>query len=340
MKQTYIIIDDDPQSILKTQAVASRFEGFLCVATAQNYDDAINVILEHNPKIIFLEIDPSDKTSNLSLLLINELHRYLKIIPKIIVVTKYKDFAYEAVKYDVLDYYTKPLGINELRKSVLKMDKMNASVAPQNLAINPVDDAITSETFSIFDALETTNQEKLIAPEVIYEDEIVPESIPENIPEIHEPIEVVSVHDDSRTAPDPEVVKMGKPGSWPIENKTTKDEKPLIICVKSYSDYRFIEATDICYLKADNNSTDIHLHNGEMITAFKTMKNFEMALSFPFVRIHNSYIVNIDYVSRIHTGNAVCYIKKTAIKLPFSKSYKENVDAILSSISKGNYLEI
>ena len=122
--------------------------------------------------------------------------------------------------------------------------------------------------------------------------------------------------------------------------ETRKEDKPLIICVKSYGDYRFIEAKDICYLQADNNSTDIHLYNGEMITAFKTLKHFEGVLSSPFVRIHNSYIVNIDYVSRIHTGNAVCYIKNTTTKLPFSKSYKENVDSIINSITNGNYLEI
>ena len=126
----------------------------------------------------------------------------------------------------------------------------------------------------------------------------------------------------------------------PIQGDTNKQEKPLIICVKSYGDYRFIEAKDICYLQADNNSTDIHLFNGEMITAFKTLKHFENVLSFPFIRIHNSYIVNIDYVSRIHTGNSVCYIKNTITKLPFSKSYKENVDAIINRITKGNYLEI
>jgi DNA-binding LytR/AlgR family response regulator len=123
-------------------------------------------------------------------------------------------------------------------------------------------------------------------------------------------------------------------------DKPVIEEKPLIICVKSYGDYRFIEAKDICYLQADNNSTDIHLYNGEMITAFKTLKHFEGVLQSPFVRIHNSYIVNIDYVSRIHTGNAVCYIKNTTIKLPFSKSYKENVDSIINSITNGNYLEI
>ena len=117
-------------------------------------------------------------------------------------------------------------------------------------------------------------------------------------------------------------------------------EKPLIICVKSYGDYRYIDAKDIAYLQADNNSTDIHLNSGEMITAFKTLKHFEGVMSYPFVRIHNSYIVNIDYVSRIHTGNSVCHIKNTTTKLPFSKSYKENIDAIIGTIASGNYLEI
>jgi DNA-binding LytR/AlgR family response regulator len=42
-----------------------------------------------------------------------------------------------------------------------------------------------------------------------------------------------------------------------------------------YGDYRYIDARDICYLQADNNSTDIHLNNGEMVTAFKTLKHFE-----------------------------------------------------------------
>jgi DNA-binding LytR/AlgR family response regulator len=77
-----------------------------------------------------------------------------------------------------------------------------------------------------------------------------------------------------------------------------------------------------------------------MVTAFKTLKHFEGILSSPFTRIHNSYIVNRNYISRIHTGNAVCYIKNTTTKIPFSKSYKENVDAIISEFANGNYLEI
>lgn len=118
-----------------------------------------------------------------------------------------------------------------------------------------------------------------------------------------------------------------------------ENDEPLIICIKSYGDYRFIEASNISYLKADNNSTDIHLKTGEVITAFKTLKSFETTLPLPFVRIHNSYIINITAISRIHTGNSMCHLVGSTLKIPFSKSYKDNVDKIISSIEGGNYIE-
>jgi DNA-binding LytR/AlgR family response regulator len=57
-------------------------------------------------------------------------------------------------------------------------------------------------------------------------------------------------------------------------------------CASTYGDHRYIDAKDICFLQADNNSTDIHLNNGEMITGFKKLKYFEAVLSYPFIRIH------------------------------------------------------
>ena len=96
----------------------------------------------------------------------------------------------------------------------------------------------------------------------------------------------------------------------------------------------------MCFVQADNNSTDIHLNSGEMITAFKTLKYFEAVLSYPFIRIHKSYIVNRNYISRIHNGNSVCYIKNTNTRLPFSKLYKGNVELVISDFANGNYLEI
>lgn len=323
MKHSFIIIDDNQEDILKTMAVAARFQNLNFIGSANNYEKGLDLILEYNPKIVFLEIDPVDKDSRLSLHLINELYRYLKIMPKIIITTNKMDLAFEAIKYEVFDYFTKPLDYNQFRKTILKFERAITEV-PQffsepAIANDPILKA-SQEIIqaSIADAIEV---------EAKAEEEIAVAS------EVQEVVLEPSLDKDDFIAEDSKQTS-------PLIIQNTSEPKPLIICVKSYGDYRFIEAKDICYLQADNNSTDIHLFNGEMITAFKTLKHFEGVLTSPFVRIHNSYIVNIDFVSRIHTGNSVCYIKNTTIKLPFSKSYKENVDSIINSITNGNYLEI
>jgi len=113
-----------------------------------------------------------------------------------------------------------------------------------------------------------------------------------------------------------------------IPEKTLKN-----LCIKSYSDYHFINIQDIVYLKADNNTTDIQLINGKIVTAYKTLKHFESALPFFFVRIHKSYIVNMNHVSRIHFSKSKCYLNYNEI-VPFSISYRENIDFILQRIDQ------
>ena len=304
MSQTYIIIDDDKGSVLKTQAIAERFRNLTFVASANTYDDGVNLILEHQPRLVFLEIDPTDKKSNLSLALINELYRYLSVVPKIIVTTAAKELAYEALQYEVIDYLLKPLNINDFRKAVLKFDRAIKSDVPYSEEKNPV------ATFEVLD-----------------------ETLTENL----ETEEVDTAENDTEVT----IIPASENPTAPIATVGMPQQKALVICVKSYGDYRYIDSDDVLYFEADNNSTDIHLNNGEMITAFKTLKHFETVLPpTQFLRIHNSYIINVNHVSRIHTGNTVCYIKNSTTKLPFSKSYKENVDLIISRIAAGNYLEI
>jgi DNA-binding LytR/AlgR family response regulator len=323
MRHSFIIIDDETESILKTLSVAARFQSLHFVGSANSYEEGVNLILEHQPSLVFLEINPIKKESDLSLQIISELYRYLDVIPKIIVTSSDKSLAYDAIKHGAFDYLAKPIAANEVRKLVMLYEK---SIANSTKVANKEVSESAAENQIIY----IPSEPSAVAPgKAIQETELEDHS--ELVSEVIDE-EVIPTSDSEETQ---EAIR-----AFPVKVDNSKEDKPLIICVKSYGDYRFIEAKDICYLQADNNSTDIHLFNGEMITAFKTLKHFENVLSFPFIRIHNSYIVNIDYVSRIHTGNSVCYIKNTTTKLPFSKSYKENVDAIINSITKGNYLEI
>lgn len=297
---TFVIIDDNQDNALTTKAKVESFQHMHFLAMATNYEDGIDTILEHSPDIVFLEINPQNKESKLSLTLIDELYRYLTCIPKFFITTTNDAFCLDAFKYGVFDYFLKPLEIKDLRKSLFRLEK-------------EVENAIRLKSLAP-DFVEKESQEIQDKTSAALQDEVT---------------------NSSEIAQEKKEIQSSK-----IVKTEDSKQKPLIICVKSYGDYRYVDAKDIAYLQADNNSTDIHLNSGEMITAFKTLKHFESVMTHPFVRIHNSYIVNIDYISRIHTGNAVCHIKNTTTKLPFSKSYKDNVDAIIASIASGNYLEI
>jgi DNA-binding LytR/AlgR family response regulator len=223
MNYTYIILDDDPESVKKLKKMASEFSELNFIAAADNYADGLNLILKHTPEIIFLEVDPQNADSGLSLNLLNGLLMYLKEMPKIVITTTTKDFAFECIQYKVTDYLLKPLMPIDLIKLIHKLNKTN--VEDEVLLLGNVKSKVNTNVVS----------------------------------------------------------------------NTTKLKRSFILCVKSYGDHRYIDSNEICYFRADNNSTDIHLKNGEMITAFKTLKHFEKVLSNPFIRIHNSYIVKKDH---------------------------------------------
>ncbi|NER16905.1 LytR/AlgR family response regulator transcription factor [Spongiivirga citrea] len=122
------------------------------------------------------------------------------------------------------------------------------------------------------------------------------------------------------------------------EKKRT--DQPQILCIKSHGDHKFVNVDDLIYLKADNNTTDLFLRDGEKITAFKTLKHFEQALPAHFTRIHHSYIINSKCVSRINFGKSTCTIDNASNLIPFSKSYRENVKHLKKSLDTGNMLYV
>lgn len=104
------------------------------------------------------------------------------------------------------------------------------------------------------------------------------------------------------------------------------------ICIKSYSDYQFLNLKEISFLKADNNTTDFFLESGKKISAFKTLKYFEDLLPENFVRVHNSFIVNTEKINRISFGKNRIILKEGSQYIPFSKSYKSEVESLKEKI--------
>lgn len=126
-----------------------------------------------------------------------------------------------------------------------------------------------------------------------------------------------------------------KPGKELEIRKTVlqlvKGQQPFLedtLCLKSYKDYTLLPFDEILFLQADNNATDFVLLNNKKISAFKTLKSFEMVLPNNFLRIHHSYIVNKHHISRINFGKLKCFLNHNEISLPFSKSYRHNLHSL------------
>lgn len=82
-----------------------------------------------------------------------------------------------------------------------------------------------------------------------------------------------------------------------------------------------IPIPSIIRLEASQNYTIVHLVSGTKLTASKTLGYFETLLQkFPFVRIHRSNLVNIDYIKRINKGENGTVELNTGESLKLSES--------------------
>ncbi|WP_291115023.1 LytR/AlgR family response regulator transcription factor [Flavobacterium sp. UBA6135] len=355
MSYSYVIVDDDSKSMLKTQSVMEMFSNFELLGTATSYTAGLDLILDKTPDFVLLEVNPQDRESKLSLQLLSELHRYLKKLPHIIIVSHDQSEAFEAIKHNVLDYLIKPIAPLEIKKTFLRFEKnsesfelgefkrINSSAknheekATLDL-ISPTEEAAPEETFSESIQKELVELKQTLKQFIKESDTALKIDLDEVISKVTDALkDQPSVANEMDWSPILNQLQNFSQSTFSPEG--TEKNKRNLICIKSYGDYRFLELDDIAFLQADNNSTDITLKNGEQLTAFKTLKYFEENLPGNFYRIHNSYIVNKDYISRIHTGNSICYIKNTKHQIPYSKGFKDNLDLILSDLAGSEFRE-
>jgi len=100
-----------------------------------------------------------------------------------------------------------------------------------------------------------------------------------------------------------------------------KDFKHMVI--PSQDSIRFIKIDDIVYLEARMNYTHIYMKSGEKYVASRTIKEYEELLSAStFIRIHNSYIINKDYLQKYERGEGGQVIMNNGVRLDVSKRKK------------------
>ena len=126
---TCIIVDDEPNNIVNLQLMLQKHCTNISVtATAMNADEGIEMINQHQPDVVFLDIQMPEKNG----------FQLLRSLPQlnfeIIFVTAYDQYGIQAVKFAALDYLLKPIKIEELQQAVNKATEKSIA-KKQNLQL-------------------------------------------------------------------------------------------------------------------------------------------------------------------------------------------------------------
>lgn len=106
-----------------------------------------------------------------------------------------------------------------------------------------------------------------------------------------------------------------------------KDEFLNRIIVKNRKKISLLKTENIMWIEAAVDYVYLHTET-ESHLIYDSMKNFEKSLDpSQFVRIHRSYIVNIDFIKEILHENKYNYsvVLKNGIKLNLSRKFRENL---------------
>lgn len=121
-----------------------------------------------------------------------------------------------------------------------------------------------------------------------------------------------------------------------IARRANQPQRPLAsanidkLSIKIGSFYELVSTNDIVFCKADNNYTEICLSDKRKVLISKTLKYYEGLLSGQnFCRIHQSFLVNMNFVKSIEKGKASHIVLKDGTTLDVAQARRESVFKML-----------
>lgn len=127
----------------------------------------------------------------------------------------------------------------------------------------------------------------------------------------------------SEAAPTP--VEEATPPTPPTEEREEEPKETVYISVKA--DYKtvLVKLQEIVYIESEGEYVRIHLADGRRITTLYRIKNMEAQLPTErFMRIHRSYIVNLQAITGYVRGRVYLGEK---VDLPIGENYREAFQA-------------
>jgi two-component system LytT family response regulator len=115
-----------------------------------------------------------------------------------------------------------------------------------------------------------------------------------------------------------------------MENKNTDVKK---IVLKTSDSIHIINVNDIIRCEADRNYSSFFLTNKKTVLVSTTLKDYdELLSSFNFFRVHQSHLVNLNYIERYEKKEGGCLIMKDGSTVPVSVRKKEELLILLQNM--------
>lgn len=107
------------------------------------------------------------------------------------------------------------------------------------------------------------------------------------------------------------------------------------ISVPVMDGFEFVEINDIVYCQSNNNYTQIHLKSGEKLTVSRTLKGVEEILNaYFFIRVHQSYIINPNYLHKYSRSEGGYLVLNDDIRIPISNAKRSLIVNLFNSLGK------
>ena len=181
-----VIIDDDKHSIeMLSSLIAEYCSDFVIAGTANNIEEGAREIMQHNPNIVFLDVEmPGGTGFELLSMLTNRNF-------EVVFVTAHNKYAIQAIKHSALDFLLKPYDPKEFLQTIDRIKSnganksLNLDVLLENLSHNtpkklvvssskgyeyiPVEDIVRIESERSYARIFLQNKRVIMVSKCLYE---------------------------------------------------------------------------------------------------------------------------------------------------------------------------
>jgi|SRR5450432_498437 len=98
--------------------------------------------------------------------------------------------------------------------------------------------------------------------------------------------------------------------------------------------FELVPLNNIVACESSSNYTNVYLNSGKGLLVSRTLKEIEEMLdTLPFFRIHNSFLVNLQYAVRYIKGEGGFLVLSDERSVPVSRSRKEELLKVITKLS-------